>query len=54
MGIARGDALSSIRLSLGFDSSEHDVEVALAVIPRVVRSSGAQQHEHESSGCSSR
>jgi len=36
MGIARGDALSSIRLSLGFDSSEHDVDVALAVIPRVI------------------
>jgi cysteine desulfurase len=36
MGVARGDALSSIRLSLGFASSEHDVDVALDVIPRAV------------------
>ncbi len=36
MGIARGDALSSIRLSLGFASTDHDVDVALAVIPRAV------------------
>jgi cysteine desulfurase len=36
MGIARGDALSSVRLSLGFASCERDVDVALAVIPRAV------------------
>jgi cysteine desulfurase len=36
MGVARGDALSSIRLSLGFASSDHDVDVALDVIPRAV------------------
>jgi cysteine desulfurase len=36
MGIARDDALSSIRLSLGFASTDHDVDVALAVIPRAV------------------
>jgi cysteine desulfurase len=36
MGVARDDAISSIRLSLGFASTEHDVDVALAVIPRAV------------------
>jgi cysteine desulfurase len=36
MGIPRDDAVSSIRLSLGFASTEHDVEVALDVIPRAV------------------
>jgi cysteine desulfurase len=36
MGLARHDALSSIRLSLGFASTEHDVDVALDVIPRAV------------------
>ena len=36
MGIGRDDALSSIRLSLGFASTTRDVEVALAVIPRAV------------------
>jgi cysteine desulfurase len=36
MGIARDDALSSIRLSLGFASTEHDVDVALSVIPTAV------------------
>jgi cysteine desulfurase len=36
MGIPRDDALSSIRLSLGFASADHDVDVALDVIPRAV------------------
>ncbi len=36
MGITPDDALSSIRLSLGFASTDHDVDVALAVIPRAV------------------
>jgi cysteine desulfurase len=36
MGIERDDALASIRLSLGFASTEHDVDVALAVIPEAV------------------
>jgi len=37
MGMDRGDALSSIRLSLGFASTPADVDAALAVIPEVVR-----------------
>ena len=37
MGMDRGDALSSIRLSLGFASTPADVDAALAVIPVVVR-----------------
>jgi cysteine desulfurase len=44
MGVSRGDARSSIRLSLGFASTERDVEVALAVVPRAVdqlRAAGA-------------
>jgi cysteine desulfurase len=44
MGVPRADALSSIRLSLGFASTEHDVDVALDVIPRAVaqlRAAGA-------------
>ena len=36
MGITRDDAVSSIRLSLGFASTEHDIDVALAVIVRAV------------------
>jgi cysteine desulfurase len=36
MGVARDDAVSSIRLSLGFASTDRDVDVALAVIPRAV------------------
>jgi cysteine desulfurase len=36
MGIARDDAISSIRLSLGFASTDDDVDVALAMIPRAV------------------
>jgi cysteine desulfurase len=36
MGITSDDALASIRLSLGYASTEHDVDVALAVIPRAV------------------
>jgi cysteine desulfurase len=36
MGITSDDALASIRLSLGFASTDHDVDVALAVIPRAV------------------
>jgi cysteine desulfurase len=36
MCIARDDAISSIRLSLGFASTDHDVDVALDVIPRAV------------------
>jgi cysteine desulfurase len=44
MGIPTGDALASIRLSLGFASTDHDVDVALRVIPEAVaqlRSAGA-------------
>jgi cysteine desulfurase len=36
MGLARDDALVSIRLSLGFASTEADVDAALAVIPASV------------------
>jgi cysteine desulfurase len=36
MGVPRERALASIRLSLGFASTDHDVDVALAVIPRAV------------------
>jgi cysteine desulfurase len=36
MGIARDDAIASIRLSLGFASTRDDVDVALDVIPRAV------------------
>lgn len=36
MGIVRADALSSIRLSLGFASVDADVDTALAVIPDAV------------------
>jgi cysteine desulfurase len=36
MGIPHDDAVSSIRLSLGFASTERDVDVALAVIPAAV------------------
>jgi cysteine desulfurase len=36
MGIARGDALASIRLSLGFASADADVDTALVVIPDAV------------------
>jgi cysteine desulfurase len=36
MGIPRADALSSIRLSLGFASVDADVDTALAVIPDAV------------------
>jgi cysteine desulfurase len=36
MGLSRDAALSSIRLSLGFASTDHDVDVALDVIPRSV------------------
>jgi cysteine desulfurase len=36
MGVPRERALSSIRLSLGFASTDHDVDVALDVIPRAV------------------
>ena len=36
MGLSRDAALSSIRLSLGFASTDHDVDVALDVIPRAV------------------
>jgi cysteine desulfurase len=36
MGLGRERALSSIRLSLGFASTDHDVDVALDVIPRAV------------------
>jgi cysteine desulfurase len=36
MGLAPDDARSSIRLSLGFASTERDVDVALEVIPRAV------------------
>jgi cysteine desulfurase len=36
MGLARGDAISSIRLSLGYASTDADVDTALAVIPPAV------------------
>jgi cysteine desulfurase len=36
MGVPRDDALSSVRLSLGFASTDADVEVALDVIPRAI------------------
>ncbi len=36
--VERGDALSSIRLSLGFASTDDDIDVALDVIPAVVES----------------
>lgn len=36
MGLPRHDALASIRLTLGFASTERDVDVALSVIPRAV------------------
>jgi cysteine desulfurase len=37
MGVPRADALSSVRLSLGFASTAADVDVALDVIPRAVQ-----------------
>ena len=36
MGIPHDDAVSSIRLSLGFASTEADVDIALDVIPAAV------------------
>jgi len=36
MGLPRDDALASIRLSLGFASTDDDVDLALDVIPRAV------------------
>jgi cysteine desulfurase len=36
MGVPRERALGSIRLSLGVASNDHDVDVALDVIPRAV------------------
>jgi cysteine desulfurase len=36
MGVLRADAVSSIRLSLGFASDDRDVDTALAVIPDAV------------------
>jgi cysteine desulfurase len=36
MGVDRSDALSSIRLSLGFDSTDDDIDVALEVVPAAV------------------
>jgi cysteine desulfurase len=36
MGVDRSDALSSIRLSLGFDSTDDDIRVALEVVPAAV------------------
>jgi cysteine desulfurase len=36
MGVSRDDARSSVRLSLGFASTDADVDVALDVIPRAV------------------
>jgi cysteine desulfurase len=48
MGLARNDALASIRLSLGFASSPSDIERALEVLPGAVdglrrRTSGARE-----------
>jgi cysteine desulfurase len=37
MGLPRDDALASIRLSLGYASTEADVDTALDVIPRAVK-----------------
>lgn len=37
MGVPREDALSSIRLSLGFASTQADVDAALEVVPATVR-----------------
>jgi cysteine desulfurase len=36
MGLSREDALASIRLSLGYASTDADVDTALDVIPRAV------------------
>jgi cysteine desulfurase len=36
MGLTRLDALGSLRLSLGFDSTAADVDAALRVIPPAV------------------
>jgi cysteine desulfurase len=36
MGVDRDDALSSVRFSLGFASTGHDVDVALDVVPRAI------------------
>ena len=36
MGVDRADAVASIRLSLGFPSTDADVDAALAAIPAAV------------------
>ncbi len=36
MGLPRADALASIRLSLGYASTDADVDAALTVIPGAV------------------
>jgi cysteine desulfurase len=56
MGITPDDALSSLRLSLGFASTDHDVDVALAVIPRAVEQlrRAAAAARCRPSACSSR
>jgi cysteine desulfurase len=36
MGVPRGDALSALRLSLGYDTTEADVDVALKAIPEAI------------------
>jgi cysteine desulfurase len=36
MGVTRADALASVRLSLGFASTDADVDAALHVIPDAV------------------
>jgi cysteine desulfurase len=36
MGLSRADALASVRLSLGYASTDDDIDVALAVIPGAV------------------
>jgi len=36
MGLPRADATASVRLTLGYASTDHDVDTALTVIPRVV------------------
>ncbi len=36
MGVPRADALASVRLSLGFASTDADVDAALAAVPRAV------------------
>lgn len=38
MGLSRADALASVRLSLGYASTEADIDACVAVLPELVRS----------------